>query len=107
MAALSSTERRQHARFPMAMGMQFHHAPTQRDFPARSVDVSRGGMLMDIPANVPVQVGQNIRVNTGGMPHPEFADLGRGTIDGTVVRVDRSRFVSNGHMAIGVRFVRS
>lgn len=103
MCAAPQPERREHPRFPLAMGVQFYHGPSQREFPGRTVDVARGGTLMYVPATTPVRVGQTIRVDVGGIP-PQFADLGQGPVEATIVRVDRGKFASKGQVAIGVRF---
>ena len=86
------------------MGIQFYHGPSQREFPGRTVDVSRTGTLMQVPATTPIRVGQTIRLNVSVIPHPQFADLGQDPIDATIVRVDRGALVATGQVAVGVRF---
>lgn len=96
-------ERRRHARFPLSRGVEVYHGPTQREFPAWTLDVSDGGAQMYLPATTPVQVGQPIRVHLGNVPHRDLS----GTLDATVVRVDRGKFLANAQIAIGVRFARA
>ena len=107
MTAGPEKERRRYPRFPLAMGVQFYHGPTQREFPGQTVDISKGGVLMHVPATVPVRVGQPIRMNMAGIPHPELGDLHRNPIDATIVRVDRSSFVATSHLAVGLRFAQA
>lgn len=102
----SGADRRVHQRFPLATNLSFHHGPTQRDFPGRSVDVSHGGMLMYVPATVPLHAGQYLRVSLGGTPGAEFVGLNDEPVEATVVRVDRNPLVAAGHIAVGVQFNR-
>jgi len=104
MAAKPSLERRQHQRFPLTTSVQFHHAPSQRDFPGRCADISTGGMLLHVPATTPLQPGHSIRLSLASVTRPEFANLGDNPVDATVVRVDRQALLQAGHLAIGVRF---
>ena len=98
------SERRQHQRHPLATSLQFLHGPTRKDCQARSVDVSAGGMMMFVPPNVPVRVGQFLRLSVGSVNRPEFAGLSEQPVDATVVRVDRGQLVPGGQIGIGVRF---
>jgi hypothetical protein len=100
----SNDERRAHPRVPIAGSAEFFHGPTQRDFPARCVDISVGGMLMYVPAQTPVQPGHPVRVCVGGINRPEFAPLGQTPVDATVVRVDRQKLLREGQLAVGIRF---
>jgi len=104
MAGTPSTDRRRHQRYPLATGVQFYHGPTQREFPGRCVDISDGGMLMYVPAKLPVQPGQPIRLTVGTVSRPEFSALSEKPLDATIVRVDRHKLLSMGHIAVGVRF---
>jgi c-di-GMP-binding flagellar brake protein YcgR len=104
MGAGPSVERRQHQRHPLATGVQFYHGPTQREFPARCVDISAGGMLMYVPVTIPVQPGQPIRLTVGGGTRPEFAVMTERPLNATIVRVDRRKLLSAGHIAVGVKF---
>ena len=104
MAEQMFVERRQHQRHPLATGIQFHHGPSQQDCLGRCVDISAGGMKMHVPPNVPVRVGQPIRLSMGSVNRPEFSDLGEKPIDATIVRVGRSDLLAHGHLAVGVKF---
>ena len=98
------TERRQHQRYPMPTGVQFHHGPSQREFPGRLNDISAGGLLMFVPATTPIQPGHTVRLSLSALPHAEFVKMADQPLDATVVRVDRSDFAQTGHLAVGVRF---
>ena len=104
MSANPPQDRRAHPRYPLPTSIQFYHGPTQRDFPGRCVDISLGGLLMYVPASTPVQPGQPIRIVVGALNRPEFAGLGRKPVDGVIVRVNRNALLSEGHLAVGVRF---
>ncbi|MCD4699669.1 MAG: PilZ domain-containing protein [Phycisphaerae bacterium] len=104
MVQQAPTERRKHSRHPLSITVQFYHGPSQREYPARSVDVSNGGMLMYVPVGTPVSPGQPIHVTLGSHNRPEFAGLSEQPVDGTIVRVDRKKMLDIGHIPVGVRF---
>ena len=99
-----SPERRHHVRYPLATTVQVYHGPSQRRFPAQTVDLSAGGALMYVPVAVPVAPGQPIRLTIGSHSRPELAGLSNRPLSGTIVRVDRYRILDGGHMPVGVRF---
>jgi c-di-GMP-binding flagellar brake protein YcgR len=101
---MPTVDRRQHVRQPLALSVRFEHLPSRREFKARCVDISRGGLLLYVPATVPVQVGHPIRLALKGMKKPEFEDLSDKTFEAHVVHVDRHTLIPMGHLAIGVRF---
>jgi len=100
-----STDRRQFPRHPLATTVNFYHGPTRREYPARSVDISHGGMLVYLPAAAPVAPGQTIRVTIGSHGRPELSELSNRPLQATVVRVDRRGMLALGHLPVGVRFV--
>jgi len=97
-----SNERRQYARYPMSTSLQFHHGPSKREIPARTVDVSESGMLMYVPATTPVRAGQAVYVNLADIGGRQVT--GVGPVQATIVRVDRAEMTSKGYLGIGVRF---
>ena len=107
MNATPSVERRQHPRHPLATGVQFYHGPSQREFPGRCVDISASGMLMYVPAGAPMQPGHPIRLTLGGVNRPEFANMASRPVDATIVRVNRHNLLTNGYLAIGVKFAQA
>ena len=105
MCPAKSVERRQHDRYPLTTGVQFYHEPSHRDLPARCSDISQGGMKMYVPAATPVRAGDSVRVVLGALDRPEFAGLGETPLGASIVRVDRRALLSDGHLAVGVRFM--
>ncbi len=100
-------ERRVSPRYQLAAGVRFFHGPSGRDLPARCVDISRGGLLMYVPAASPVRPGQAVRLTLGAISLPEFAGLAGAPIEGTIVRVNRGALLAEGHLAVGVRFAQA
>ena len=45
MCASPTADRRAHTRYPLATSVEFHHGPSQRNFPARCVDISTAAAL--------------------------------------------------------------
>jgi len=104
MEQMPTAERRKHQRYPLPTSVSFFHAPSQRDFPGRCVDVSVGGLLMYVPATVPIHPGQPVRMSVGSVSRPELAGLSGKPLDATIVRVDRHNLLNMGQLAVGVRF---
>lgn len=100
--SMTSDERRQHIRYPMSTGLQFHHGPSKREVPARAVDLSESGMMMYVPATTPVRAGQAIYVNMAGIGGKPMT--GTTPVQATIVRVDRQQMTSKGYLGVGVRF---
>lgn len=98
-----AAERRRHPRYALSTGLSFHHGPSRRDFPARSRDVSRGGVCLLVPPTVPVQPGHNIRLALGQLPTAD-CPAPSAPVTGTVVRVDRRDLTREGYVSVGVRF---
>ena len=88
----------------MVTGVQFHHATSRNDFPGRCVNISRGGLMMYVPAATPIQSGHTVRLSVGSVHRPEFAPLSEQPIEATVVRVDRRALLTSGHLGVGVKF---
>lgn len=104
MCAKASAERRQDQRYPLSTNVNFLHGPSNREFPGRCVDISKGGMLMYVPVATPVKVGQPLRLSVGSVNRPEFAGLSEKPVPGAIVRVDRHCLLEEGYVAVGVRF---
>ena len=64
-------------------------------------------MMMYVPAKTPVRSGQPIRLTVGSVNRPEFGVLSEEPVNATIVRVDRSTFLSQGSIAVGVRFAQA
>jgi c-di-GMP-binding flagellar brake protein YcgR len=102
-----ATDRRQHARHPLATSVEFYHHASRKTIAGRCVDISAGGMMMYVPASTPVRPGQIIDVSMGMIPRPEFANLSDTTVSASVARVDRTSLLSLGHLAVGIRFAKA
>ena len=100
-------ERRVSPRYQFAAAVRFLHGPSGRDLPGRCVDISRGGLLMYVPAASPVRPGQTIRLTLGAISLPDLAGLSGAPMEGTIVRVDRGALLAEGHLAVGVRFAQA
>ena len=61
-------------------------------------------MFMYVPATVPVQTGQGIRIKAGSIDRPDFTDISGRPVEATIVRVERSTLLTQGSIAVGVRF---
>ena len=101
---LQTKNRRHHERRAQSMDLHFHHSTSDRYFPGRSVDLSAGGMLLQIPARSPVQVGNDIRVHLEPMGQPEWAINNNQSVPAKIVRIDRGPLLTNGRISIGVEF---
>jgi c-di-GMP-binding flagellar brake protein YcgR len=100
MSNATKSERRRYTRRSRVMNLRMHHLPSQRDFPARSLDASVGGMKMDIPATTPASVGQSVELLFAGPTGEGSARM----INATIVRVDRQTLLTRGKVTIGVEF---
>jgi hypothetical protein len=97
-------ERRVSPRYATTAGVQLFHEPSKRDFPARCVNLSTGGLLMYVPAAVPVRTGQTVRLTLSQVGLPALAGLSAAPIEAKIVRVDRNALLAEGHLAVAVRF---
>jgi c-di-GMP-binding flagellar brake protein YcgR len=100
----SHADRRVHRRRPAPASVRVEHLASHRQFPARAVDASAGGMLMYVPATTPVKVGQTIRLAINDVAPPDLAGLAGADLPATIRRVDRHALINVGHLAIGVEF---
>ncbi len=96
----NDAERRKHLRTPVAAGLRFYHESAGREFGARSIDISAGGISLQVPLTTPVSAGQSIRLRDLPVHSAEFT----GDVQGTIVRVDRRQLTSAGKLAIAVKF---
>jgi len=62
---------------------------------------------MYTPPTAPVRLGDSIEVALGSPNRPEFAVLGEPPMDAAIVRIDRSALLTNGRLAVSVRFTDS
>ena len=100
----TTAERRRHRRCPLPAAVTLHHFASKLTFRARSVDVSRGGLLIYVPVAAPVAPGQRVALTLAGHNRPEYANLSHGPVAATIVRVDRAKMARLGYLPVGVRF---
>ncbi len=100
----SHANRRNYRRYPVPVKVQVEHLASHREFPARAIDASAGGMLMYVPAAAPVKVGQAISLAISDVNQPDLTGLAGQERSATIRRVDRRALISAGHLAIGVAF---
>ncbi len=105
MPPTSKADRRRHRRYPMGRSIHFHHGPTKRAFPGRCVDISQSGLMMYVPVSTPVKPGQPIRLSVTGPTPPDISALADGTLEATIVRVERRGLLTMGKLAVGVEFL--
>lgn len=102
-----SAERRQHRRIPRVVNVEIEHPIAGCNIPARTLDISDGGMLISVPPSAPVASGQavSIRASQDSLPRlPKASDpSSRETLEATIVRVDRNALLANGQLQVGIR----
>ena len=104
MNSRQTKNRRNYERHPYSADLHFLHSTSNQYFPCRSVDVSTSGMLLQIPARSPVQVGNAIQLHVEPTGQPEWAIIDNQSIPAKIVRIDRAPLLTNGHISIGVQF---
>ena len=104
MCAAPTIDRRRHVRHPLPTSVEFLHESSAQNYVGRRVDLSDGGLLMYVPARVPIQVGDVVRLKARAGGQPELADSGEPPLKATIVRVDRHSLLTMGHVAVGVKF---
>ena len=97
----TASERRTYPRQASSANVEFLHHPTRRRFPGRCLDISRGGLLMYVPATAPLQVGHELDLTVTGDAGEYVPARG---IRGEIVRVNRQALISAGQVAVGVKF---
>ncbi|NBB95772.1 MAG: hypothetical protein GVY16_08530 [Planctomycetes bacterium] len=99
-------ERRRHSRIPRVVNIHLHHKPSDREIPARTLDISDGGMLVSVPATAPVAPGQAICVRAGQDVLPRLPirtdPCQCDDLDARIVRVDRNALLNTGQLQVGV-----
>ena len=93
------TERRRHPRQASRASLTLRHAASRREYPARCVDVSDGGLLAAVPITMPVRIAHEVEVSSfesQALPQPMQRAV--------VVRVERERLLGQGQLAVALRF---
>ena len=103
MCAAPMIDRRRYVRQPLPTTVEFHHESSEQNYVGRRVDLSEGGLLMYVPARVPIQVGDVVRLKARATEQPELAGSEESVTKATIVRVDRHSLLTMGHVAVGVK----
>ena len=98
------SERRRHPREKLEVPLRFYHASAQREFPARCIDVSGGGMRVTIPVTTPLSTGQQVQVLRASGKDVQSLFLLDDKIDATVARIDRGGLTTTGQLVVGLKF---
>ena len=100
---MSVAERRRHPRLNCIAAVGLAHQASGREFRARCLDASVGGVLLRVPADAPLAAGQYVTVN---FPAGSSTDLpfAAAPHHGVIVRVDRSSLLAHGHNQAAVAF---
>ncbi|HOK65289.1 MAG TPA: PilZ domain-containing protein [Anaerohalosphaeraceae bacterium] len=99
-------EQRKEVRTELSWPVSVWLPGANRFFNGRSVNVSKGGAYLTIPLTAPVRPGQEVELNfprTSQLAHQkgQYARIKAGK----VVRVDRSRMMSEGVLGLAVQFL--
>lgn len=102
-----SSERRQHNRIPRVVHVQLRDPIAEKGIPARTLDISDGGMRVSVPSTAPLAEGQSvsIHVSQNVLPRlPKGTDpYNADTLQAQIVRVDRNALLSEGQLQVGVK----
>ena len=101
----NASEQRNTKRARVNWPISIWHPKASRFFTGRSVDISRGGVLITLPMKVPVREGQNLEIN---FPRNEALAKEKGRFarikTAKVVRVDRSEAIISTNVKVGLEF---
>ena len=106
MSQASASDRRRSPRRGLAAGVTLSHQPTGRDWSARGVDISEGGMLLYISAKAPVAPGQRVELVIDERRQGQYVGLAGRAIQATIVHVEREQLPRLGYIPVGVSFAR-
>jgi hypothetical protein len=101
-------EKRRYTRHEYSGNLRFQRCSGGKLMPARSVNVSSGGMLLNVLAGEGLYEGQLILLDLPA----HYARLAPDdvklpflqSVPATIVRIERGDLKTNGYMSIGVRF---
>ncbi len=99
------TELRKQARTQLSWPVSLWVPAANRFFNGRSENISKSGVLLNVPMATPVREGQIIEIN---FPRTAALAKEKGQFarikTGMVVRVDRNTVVKDGSIGVGVAF---
>jgi len=99
-------EQRKDARTHLAWPVSIWLPEANRFFNSKSINISRGGVLLNAPMSTPVRPGHIVELN-----FPRTTVLAKKTgqfariKSGKVVRVDRKNLFENADIAVAVEFI--
>ncbi len=101
------SERRRHTRYSYSTNLRFRREDG-RALPARCVDISSGGMLLNVLSYQDLYAGQTISLDLDSDDvldtFPDVYLPSSHVLQATIVRIERGRLSSNGYMSIAVEF---
>ena len=104
---IATKERRKHTRHTYSANLRFRR-DDGKALPARSVDISSGGMLLNVLAYQDLFSGQTITLDLDADDvldtFPDVYLPCSHDLQATIVRIERGRLSSNGYMSIAVQF---
>ncbi|MBN1556420.1 MAG: PilZ domain-containing protein [Phycisphaerae bacterium] len=107
MKQLAIQERRKHTRHLYSTNLRFRREDGKA-LPARSVDISSGGMLLNVLAHQDLFPGQTITLDLDSDDvfdvFPDVYLPCSHVLQATIIRIERGRLSSNGYMSIAVQF---
>jgi len=100
-------ERRRYTRYAYSTNLRFRREDG-RALPARSVDISSGGMLLNVLAYQDLVPGQTVTLDIDSDDvldtFPDVYLPCSHVLQATIIRIERGRLSSNGYMSIAVEF---
>jgi hypothetical protein len=99
-------EQRRDTRTQLTWPVSIWLPQANRFFSGRSINISRGGVLINVPMSAPVRPGHIVELNfprtiTLAKRRGQFARIK----SGRVVRVDRGKLLRGGKIDVAVQFV--
>jgi c-di-GMP-binding flagellar brake protein YcgR len=101
---MSQVEQRLSVRVTAKGRCTFRHLRSGHEFAGWCLDISDGGMKLAIPLTAPLLCGHCIEISLPASILAEQHLPSGDWISAEVVRVDRSKLVTNAQLTVGVRF---
>lgn len=102
---VSVLDQRRSRRMQISWPVSVWHPKAGRFINGRSVDVSRGGAMIELPLASPMREGQDLEVNFPRAPKLTRDKGASARIKGAkVVRIDRSAVFDNAALKVAVQF---
>ena len=103
MPTTPQSERRMHPRELFNTGVTFFLEQAGASYPARTVDLSKGGLLMQVPPAIPAKPGMAVKISSNNnlLSHLQNED---DSFAAQIVRVDRNHLLQTGQLEVAVKF---